>query len=466
MKLKMKTLAIALFALLVSACSNEDIMPAGSDHLTGTPVSITVGSVETRAGYKEGEVITGGSLTFWMDQPETKYDAKHLEINYQRDQWVPMGTLIWRNSTDVVTYAAVYPHQRNSNGIYNIAVPTVQTKENIKATEVLYATGTAKGEDGGINIVFEHTLAQLKVNLTFGETMGTSIEVKSVCLSNVALNGTFTAWNANDQCEWDTPINPGEITLLKNSETEFECILVPQTIDDYYINVEAIVDGIEKRYQFESSGLVLEQGKTYTLPLQVGEDYPYVDLGLPSGLLWAKCNIGATAPEEVGDYFAWGETAPKTSYNWTGEGDYKYGIYDYQDTDNYGTTKYNNIDGKTTLEATDDAATTIWGSEWRTPTVDEFNELLTKCTWTATSRNDVSGYEVKGQNGNSIFIPVSGYRRIDDLNAPTSGYYWTSSLVQSEVRSASILQLDIMSGASVSGSMRYFGLPVRAVRTQ
>ncbi len=464
MNLKIKTLSVVLLALLASACGNEDMVPAGSDHLTDAPVSITVGGVGTRLGYDRGHIIDEGSLGFWLDQSGTQYDAENLEVKYESGVWIPQGRLLWKNATDDVEYAASYPY--DADGVYEVSLPADQFNSEMLPFDILYAEGRVRGEDGAVNIVFSHALAQLKVKLTFGETLGTNPQIMSITLSNAALDGTFTVRDANGCCAWSNQGNSGEVTLLKNYSAEFECLLIPQTIEDYYITVDAVVGGIEKQYRFESSDLVLEQGATYTLPLQVGTDHPYVDLGLPSGTLWAKCNVGANAPEEVGDYFAWGETAPKTSYNFKNEGDYKYGIYNYSDTDNYGTTKYNNIDGMITLEATDDAATVILGSEWRTPTVDDFNELLTKCTWTATSRNDVSGFEVKGQNGNSIFIPVSGFRRIDDLNAPTSGYYWTSSLVQSDVRSASILELNIMSGASVSVSMCYFGLPVRAVRTR
>ncbi len=214
-----------------------------------------------------------------------------------------------------------------------------------------------------------------------------------------------------------------------------------------------------KRITFLATLLVAAQ---MSVTAQTHNGHEYVDLGLTSNLLWAKCNVGATAPEEVGDYFAWAETAPKAGYYFKNEGDYKYGVYDYTAED-YGITKYNSKDGKVTLEATDDAAVANWGSDWRTPTLDEYNELLTECTWTVTYCNNVRGYEVKGKNGNSIFLPMTGYIREAVLQTTANGYYWTSSLVQSEVRSASCLNLDVVDGASMSGCIRFFGVPVRAV---
>ena len=146
----------------------------------------------------------------------------------------------------------------------------------------------------------------------------------------------------------------------------------------------------------------------------------YVDLGLPSGLKWAKCNLGASKPSDYGDYYAWGEIEPKTT-------DYSWATYKWGTESNM--TKYNNTDSKTTLEAADDAATAKLGSPWRIPTNDEIQELLDRCTWTWTTQDGMKGYEVKGPNGNSIFLPAAGGRGDSELdNAGKWGYYWSSSL--------------------------------------
>lgn len=146
----------------------------------------------------------------------------------------------------------------------------------------------------------------------------------------------------------------------------------------------------------------------------------YVDLGLPSGIKWATCNIGAIKPEEYGDYFAWGETKPKTTYDWS--------VY-FDTTDGGNTfTKYTTA-GKTMLDFEDDAARANWGGAWCIPTNEEWTELRNNCTWTWKTRNGINGYEVKGPNGNVIFLPAAGYHYLDDLhNAGDYGTYWSSSL--------------------------------------
>lgn len=153
--------------------------------------------------------------------------------------------------------------------------------------------------------------------------------------------------------------------------------------------------------------------------------HDYVDLGLPSGTLWATCNVGASSPEQSGDYFAWGETKPMSTYNnWS----------TYFDTNDDGETfqKYNNEGGKTELDASDDAATANWGEGWRMPSEEQIDELYGKCSWTWTQKNGVDGYEVKSKtNGSSLFLPAAGcYLESESsfYGAGSHGDYWSRSL--------------------------------------
>jgi len=142
--------------------------------------------------------------------------------------------------------------------------------------------------------------------------------------------------------------------------------------------------------------------------------HDYVDLGLPSGTLWAACNVGADSISDYGDLFAWGETTPKDSYNWS---NYKYSAHDSiyllkYCVNDWGTHNgvYGIEDLLTELEAIDDAATVNWGDGWRTPTVDDWRELRDNCFHDTIVLNNVRGHLIKSPNGNSIFLPVkSGY---------------------------------------------------------
>ena len=156
-----------------------------------------------------------------------------------------------------------------------------------------------------------------------------------------------------------------------------------------------------------------------------------MDLGLPSGLLWAKCNLGATTPEGHGDYYAWGETTTKEAYNWS---TYKYCTIDaeggLQTLTKYNTsTYYGTPDNLTTLQAIDDVAAQKLGDGARMPTKEDWEELIDKTTTEWTTVNGVNGRKFTAANGNSLFLPAAGYRWGDELDdAGSYGLYWSSSL--------------------------------------
>ena len=193
------------------------------------------------------------------------------------------------------------------------------------------------------------------------------------------------------------------------------------------------------------------------------KQYEYVDLGLPSGLKWAKCNVGATSETDAGLYFAWGETTGYTAsqvgtdkqFSWS---DYKYG------NSSSNLTKYNQSDGKTVLEPEDDAATQIMGSDWRMPTETECLELINNTTNEWTQVNGVNGWKFTASNGNSIFIPAAGSCGDGSVgNVGDRGGVWSSSLFTSYPLNAWYLRFN--SGNCYMGSnYRCYGWSVRGVR--
>ena len=207
-----------------------------------------------------------------------------------------------------------------------------------------------------------------------------------------------------------------------------------------------------------------------------GSTEEYVDLGLPSGIKWAKRNLGASKPSDYGHYYAWGETEPKTDYTWAtykwmqaGQSDWKhitkYTVADGQTEGIWYDAGGTFIgDNKTTLEAADDAATRKLGSPWRMPTMIELQELIDHCTWTWTTQDGKNGYEVKGTNGNSIFLPAAGYREGSELNGAGSwGRYWSSSLSTGRSFNARVLYFR-SDGHAWNDTSRYPGFTVRPVR--
>ena len=196
------------------------------------------------------------------------------------------------------------------------------------------------------------------------------------------------------------------------------------------------------------------------------EEFTYVDLGLPSGLLWAECNVGATVPEEYGSYFAWGETQPKDFYDWI---NYKYGtdwnlITKYCTDQELGLNCF--VDNLVTLEPEDDAATVAWGDGWRIPTKEEWNELNenTNAGWTTV--NGVNGRRFVASNGNSIFLPAAGRRWAHEFyDVGNYGNYWSSSLYSSGAYFSWSINFYSNWWPSVDCKARYLGFTVRPVRS-
>ena len=222
----------------------------------------------------------------------------------------------------------------------------------------------------------------------------------------------------------------------------------------------------------------------------IDDTHEYVDLDLPSGTLWATCNVGATAPEEFGYYFAWGETQRKSEYSWEtykfvgeeirleedGESFEAHSVTKYC-TDALSEYAYNGLtDNLTELQPEDDAATVHWGSNWQTPSFEQWMELLDDnyTTCEETTLFGVNGVRVKSKsNNNSIFIPDAGHRQNTDFYSGNA--YWSRTLSTDYGDCAYALYISGSSSSPFGSSYnssdwededRYLGEPIRPVRNQ
>lgn len=219
------------------------------------------------------------------------------------------------------------------------------------------------------------------------------------------------------------------VCIIQDGKKDFYSAKNPENADDeFYITLnlpfsdfEEIGDDLYKYYGdlkfyvYYTSYGVPELRDERTLDIIHNEDDRWVDLGLPSGILWAKYNVGATSPEEYGGYYAWGETETKSSYSWE---NYKY---------------YNSATDSFTYIGDDisgtqyDVAHIKWGNGARMPRLTEIQELLNNCSGSVSTYNGVKGMTVTGQNGNSIFLPFAGVCFDGDLDEGYYGFYWSSS---------------------------------------
>ena len=248
-------------------------------------------------------------------------------------------------------------------------------------------------------------------------------------------------WRTKETHPIETVLLKDILLLLGKSEAEiktlFQNIVKDEELERKHKTEE------QKRKEAERIRIEEERKKEEARKLNNHNGHEYVDLGLPSGLKWATCNVGAIKPEEYGDYFAWGETEPKQSYN----------------KDNY---TYNS--NTRTLPLSADAARVNWGGKWRMPTKTEQDELRNHCTWEWTTLNGEKGYKViSKKNGNSIFLPAAAYRNSSNLSgAGRFGHYWSSSLNATFSFLACFLYF-YSSNVYLYEYNRYYGQSVRAV---
>ena len=218
------------------------------------------------------------------------------------------------------------------------------------------------------------------------------------------------------------------------------------------------------------------KAKIGSTPTPPAEEVEYVDLGLPSGLKWATCNLGANSPEQPGDYYAWGETEPKERYVWS---TYKHAkaVTKADGSTDYPLTKYCSdaemgldgfTDGKTRLEPADDAATVKLGTPWRMPTEAEIEELVAGCTWTKETINGTPCLRATSKaNGKSIVICVTGWAEGTGYEERhTTAAFWASTLhTKDPLAGATYIEQGRETFEPTLGmGSRFIGIPIRAVR--
>ena len=294
---------------------------------------------------------------------------------------------------------------------------------------------------------------------TYAKPVVTTEGASNVTTTSVMLKGSVTNNDAINKITalgfcWNTSPNP----TLENNFVNNGCSSVTGT-SSFTHSLADLIENTTYYYKaYATNEKVTSYGeeKSFTTESLI-DGHDWIDLGLPSGLKWATCNVGATTPEGYGDYFAWGETEPAPNNNYGTSNCSTYGLsYSSLQSQGY-------IDNNGNLTAQHDAATANWGGDWRMPTYDELNELRAQCTWTWTTQNGVIGYRVTGPNGNSIFLPAAGYRGGSSLyDAGSYGYYWSSTPYGSGSYGAYGLDFG-SSNQSMDNNYRYYGRSVRPV---
>ena len=385
---------------------------------------------------------------------------------------------------------ATYPASLRNRVTGELSFPSTQIfKDNDISFAPMFCGGVLEDE-----FVMKNTAAILSVTVPSSAFSSVqSIVVSSDQWMNGACElGTDSNWdmvlakhtNTSTYGNQDDPANKS-ITLVCNStgsDTEIpndgsKTFYISIPVNHYdYLQID-VTDGTTTKSMRTNnpSGIQVERNRIY--PITFAENYSpapayeYVDLGL--SVKWATMNVGATKPEEFGDYFAWGETEPyyEAGYaqedpqqHWKdGKSDgYFWSSYKYSDA--ITTSKYCDADSKITLDPEDDAAHVNWGGSWRIPTTEEWDELINNCTRTRTTISGMNGMKfqsnVDGYTDNWIFLPAAGERFSTELyEAGSTGYYWSNS----RVGEFSANYFSFESYVTVTNIGRNNGFPIRPV---
>lgn len=460
----------------VIACENDSIIEENSisNQTTIKRISITGNDFQQTEHLRSSVNITESGASFLWSANDTVgiFPNNGNQVAFAMENGVGTQTATFDGGgwglKASAQYVAYYPYNFYNRDITKIPVNYVgQMQTGSSNTNHIgifdYMVGSlTTPSNGTVEFDMQHLGCLIMLKADLGESVTlTKATLKCETIENpfttsgyidlTAKSPNITATSKSNRFK----VNLSNFEVLTDETTIIYFMMAPTNLQEQSLTISLSTDTSED-FNFLVSGKDFIAGKAYAYILTDGEKAKtipenVVDLGLPSGKLWADRNVGADSPESFGDYFAWGETKAKEHYYW---GSYKWGT---------SMTKYNGSDRQKTLIADDDAATTNMGTEWRTPTVKEFGELIQYCTKTSTTLNGVKGLQLIGPNGNSIFLPYAGSITDGAFTNTNIGNYWTSELYTSTGTYSKASYYEIKASSSRYGADRCIGRSVRAV---
>lgn len=365
------------------------------------------------------------------------YTSAQISCMISTDATVDQLFLQYSTQEDYSNYQEV--EMIFSDGLYSTKL------DDLLSNTLYYIRYLAKNSYSMLLIDEKHSFSTLEIMLPTVET----VSVTDIMTNKATVSGNVLSYGDGNIGECGVVYSASQNPTLEDS-----VVVYGETIGEFTCSLTGLQPGITYYVRAYATG---KKGTAYGDELSfTTETHAYVDLGL--SVKWATCNIGASSPEEYGDYFAWGETAPKDVYVWS---TYKWCNGSQNTLTKYCTNKeYGAVDNKITLELEDDAAHVNWGGEWRMPTKAELEELREKCTWMPAQINGVSGREITGPNGNKLFLPYSGYCSEGKYPGGGQASCWSNT---SSSFNAYYLTYN-WRGYYVVADLRCFGFTVRAVR--
>ena len=428
--MKIRTiLPFALILALLTGCAEDE---ATTLNVSGEPMTFCIAqNAQTRAVNLAGTAWDGGEeVAVSIGGEVKKYVVVYNSMGNALLQPASGVTpFTWSSKTETKTVTAWYPYADTKPAV---TVPANQvTEAKLRAAIMLEATVSGVTYGTTAALPFTHRTAKVTIRPLDADN-GNVMQADAI----------VTLKNLSGVSDGLTRISP-----LRNADNSYTAIIAPQTIADG--TVFASISNVDNTWNYKPGATTFAAASAYTFNVSYSDPYnghAYVDMG--NGLKWATCNLGATNPEDYGDYYAWGETATKDNYS--------FGTYRWMQSGQSGPyyiTKYTFADGQASGiwydsggnfigdnkrsfaddGYADDAARANWGGTWRTPTDAEWTWLRTNCTWTWTTQSGVNGMLVRsnvaGYTDNTIFLPAAGRRRNAGFDLKDSnGMYCSSSL--------------------------------------
>lgn len=483
-------LAGAGCGLWMSSCNNsEDIVvndaPVAPESELVTGIRVTLPEcpfvAETRTAHS---IVSGAMHTDWqLGDTLGIYPIGGDQVAFPISEGEGTSTAHFNGGSwalrSTYQYAAYYPFDRHNVFVqedrlafdYNGQVQDGDgSLTHLGAYDFLAAGAADSDEEGAVDLTLNHLGCFVRMQLTIPEA--NTLKTVRVASNDVpfVMKGIVDLTSATPVL---TPVSTSTYTEIKLDNVAVEAdetvtiymMMAPVNLSSSILTFTVSGNGGVSYSQTLSAGKNMEAGNAYNYALALDKDdsqYVAVDLGLPSGLKWASFNVGATVPEEYGDYYAWGEVATKSDFSRDTYEHFR--IETGTDADGFDSEEHIWVDLGDISGTEYDVAHQKWGGSWRMPTQSEFQELKDYCTWKWGAKNTVYGYKVTGSNGNWIFLPAAGYRLNTSLyNDGSNGYYWSSTPDPYGPNSVSYLYFDSSYINPNDNNGRYGGQSVRPV---
>lgn len=477
-----------LLAFAAVACDGEGALTPDIDPISDEVVRFVVADFDAEDGSR-ADINTSGQFSWTAGDTLGIFPEEGYQTAFPISEGTGTSSALFDGGKWALrknaSYAAYFPFLHPMDKIKKEAIPVSylgQTQVGNNSTahlgkyDYIAAPFTQVNESGGTTFQLCHLGALVKFKLTMPEAASYSKMTVSTSAGSFAETATYSLSASVPTLTSATTSQTLELALqnvsttASNKDLTLYMFLAPRDYRNATWTIE--VSASNMVLNATATGKNLLAGKAYGVTCTMQKvvtdhnGHSFVDLGLTSGTLWATFNVGASSPEDFGNYYAWGECSTKSDYSrntyeyWhaaTGSTVDASGTHPavpahYDDLGNISGTQY-------------DVAKSEWGTGWCIPTRDQFAELVQECDWTWTQENGVNGYKVASKSDATkyIFLPAAGYYFGTWCSASSSeGYYWTS--VPYNTEESICLYFKSSSRTADNNCVRYYGRSVRPVR--